>query len=66
MGYIRDVPYLDKCIQTGRTPTSIKGPTLLPTVFLNNTTAGLGHGRGGMDERSASLLLLRHTGGRAY
>ena len=26
--YIRDLPFLDKCIQNGKTPTSIKGTDL--------------------------------------
>ncbi|GIL46374.1 hypothetical protein Vafri_3361 [Volvox africanus] len=53
--YIRDLPFLDKCLQQGRTPTSIKGPELLPTIFLNDTTSGALDG-----------LSLRHTGGRIF
>ncbi|PNH11720.1 hypothetical protein TSOC_001418 [Tetrabaena socialis] len=53
--YIRDLPYLDKCLQQGRTPTSIKGPELLPTVFLSNTTSG-----------DTGMLALRNTGGRVF
>ncbi|KAG2487105.1 hypothetical protein HYH03_014218 [Edaphochlamys debaryana] len=52
---IRDLPYLDKCLQQGRTLTSIKGPELLPTIFLNDTTSGR------LDGPS-----LRHTGGRIH
>ncbi|GLC34132.1 hypothetical protein PLESTM_000156700 [Pleodorina starrii] len=53
--FIRDLPFLDKCLQQGRTPTAIKGPELLPTIFLNNTTSGQ------LDGAS-----LRRTGGRTY
>ncbi|EFJ53066.1 hypothetical protein VOLCADRAFT_85966 [Volvox carteri f. nagariensis] len=53
--YIRDLPFLDKCLQQGRTPTSIKGPDLLPAIFLNTTTSGQ------LDGGS-----LRHTGGRIF
>ncbi|KAG2447191.1 hypothetical protein HYH02_007933 [Chlamydomonas schloesseri] len=52
---IRDLPFLDKCIQNGKTPTSIKGPELLPTIFLNDTTSGKTDG-----------MMLRHTGGRIF
>ncbi|KXZ53176.1 hypothetical protein GPECTOR_7g1068 [Gonium pectorale] len=53
--YIRDLPYLDKCLQQGRTPTSIKGPELLPTIFLNDTTSS---------RLADDGMSLRHTGGR--
>ncbi|GIL71636.1 hypothetical protein Vretimale_916 [Volvox reticuliferus] len=53
--YVRDLPFLDKCLQQGRTPTSIKGPELLPTIFLNDTTSG-----------NLDGLSLRHTGGRIF
>ncbi|PNW88176.1 hypothetical protein CHLRE_01g017650v5 [Chlamydomonas reinhardtii] len=53
--YIRDLPFLDKCIQNGKTPTSIKGPELLPSIFLNDTTSGKTDG-----------MTLRHTGGRIF
>lgn len=54
--FIRDLLYLDKCLQQGRTPTSIKGPQLLPTIFLSNTTS----------KGAAGLPAMCQTGGRAY
>ncbi|GFR46056.1 hypothetical protein Agub_g7526 [Astrephomene gubernaculifera] len=56
--FIRDLPFLDKCLLQGRTPTAIKGPQLLPTIFLNNTTTSPLGG-----DTAASL---RATGGRTY